>query len=406
MSTAWAENSELSVIDVTDASYWQDPHSILREARRRHPMAVASTGEPVVLRYADLERLASEPLVESNALAFIERYVESGPLVDWWRLMLTNLNGPGHTRLRGLVSRAFTPRTVDAQRNHIRTMTRELVMRRADHGEMDILQDLAHELPIRLICEILGVPPEHHADFSRWSTQLGQALSSVMTPEIREAGERAATNLSGDVLDLLRQRRRAPRDDLLSALIRTSDEMDDRFSDQDLLVLVINLIFGGHDSSRSMLTVAIALLLQNPDQLQRLIEKPSLAQSAGEEVLRCEPIVPVLSRECSKDLVVADITLPAGQPFFLSILAANRDPEVFANPDLFDISRSGPRSFSFGWGVHHCLGAALARAEIQEVIPTFFAMFREVDLMIETPRWVPFANLRRIESLPVRFDLA
>ena len=131
-----------------------------------------------------------------------------------------------------------------------------------------------------------------------------------------------------------------------------------------------------------------------------------LAPRAADEVLRYEPVVQVMSREPREDLEVAGVALPAGQPFLLAIIAANRDPDVFPDPDHFDITRDGPHSFSFGWGAHRCLGAAFAQAEIQEVLPAFFARLEKVELVEGPPRWVPFSNLRRLESLRVRFTPA
>lgn len=389
-------------IDLMDAAYWQDPHSALRRARAEHSLAMASTGEPILLRYADVERLASDHLNRSNALAFVERQVGAGPLVDWWRLMLTNLNGPEHRRLRSLVHRAFTPRSADAKRARIRALTREIAGRHLEAGSMEVVADFAHELPIRLICETLGVPEIHQKAFSGWSTDLGRALSSVLTPDLRMAGEAAAVALSEAIRDLLQERRRSPADDLLSGLIRAADDLPDRFSDEDLVVLVINLIFGGHDSSRSMLAVAVMLLLQHPEQLDRLRRDPGLAMSAGDEILRFEPLVPVLARERDEDFEIAGVRIAAGQPFLLSVLSANRDPDVFPEPDVFDITRTGPHAFSFGWGAHRCLGAAFAQAEIQEVLPILFGLFREVEL-IQEPKWVPFSNLRRLDAVPIRF---
>ena len=396
--------SEPATIPIEDPEYWQDPHSVLRAAREQHPVAFASSGEPIVLRYADVERLASDHDNLSNALAFVEGQVDGGPLVDWWRLMLTNLNGPEHRRLRSLVNRAFTPRSADAKRERVRTLTRELLEPLLEVGRCDVIEDYSHELPIRLICETLGVPTEHQAAFSVWSTDLGSALSSVLTPELRMRGERAAVELSDAVRDLLVQRRRAPGADLLSDLIRAADELPERFSDEDLVVLVINLIFGGHDSSRSMLAVAVALLARHPDQLARLTRDRRLAASAGSEVLRYEPIVPVLARESRSGFELEGVRVEPGQPFWLSILAANRDPEVYDAPDRFDVGREAPHSFSFGWGAHRCLGAAFAEAEIQEAIPAFFECVRNVELLDDPPRWVPFSNLRRLESLPIAFD--
>lgn len=389
---------------MTDAAFWQDPHSAVRAARRRAPIALTSTGEPLVLGYADVERLASDPRTKSNALDILERHVDTGPLVTWWRRMLTNLNGPEHVRLRALVSRAFTPRSVDAARPRMRELSREILARHFDAGKLDVLHDFSHELPIRLMCELLGVPDAYQDEFSRWSTSLGDALSAVPTPELIRGGECAVEGMGRAVRELLEERRRKPREDLLSALLRAARDFEEPVDDAALVVLVINLIFGGHDTSRGMLAIAVALLVAHPAELRRLRAQPALAASAGDEVLRYEPLVPVMAREALEDLEVAGRSLPAGDIFLLSILAANRDPAVFPDPDRFDIGRDDPHSFSFGWSAHRCLGAALARAEIQEVIPEFFACCDEVELLVDTPRWVPFANLRRIEALPVRFQ--
>lgn len=395
--------SEPATIPIEDPAYWQDGHRFLREARERHPVAIASTGEPIVLRYADVERLASDHRILSNALAFVESQVDEGPLVEWWRRMLTNLNGPAHRRLRNLVNRAFTPRSADEKRARIRTLTDELLAPHREAGHLDVIGDFSHDLPIRLICETLGVPAEHQAAFSVWSTDLGSALSSVLTPELRARGETAATELSQAVLDLIRLRRKTPSEDLLSDLIRAADELDEGFDDDDLVVLVINLIFGGHDSSRSMIAVAVALLVLHDAELARLRADPKLVVSAGDEILRFEPIVPVLAREATEPFAIEGVTIEAGQPFLLSILSANRDPAVFPEPDRLDVGRRGAHSFSFGWGAHRCLGAAFALAEIQEVLPVFFERLREIELVETPPRWVPFSNLRRLESLEIRF---
>lgn len=401
-----AATSGPALIDLTEVGFWNDSHAPLRAARERHPTAVTQNGEPIVLRYADVERLATDARVASNALSFVLRQVPEGPLAEWWRRMLTNLNGPEHLRLRGLVSRAFTPRAVEAKRARIGELTREIARRHADAGRMDLPADLADELPIRLICEMLGVPASDHAHFAAWSKALGAVLAAVMTPELRRAGEAAALGMNARIEELLAERRRAPRDDLLSALLRGAADSDTPIGDGDLVTLVVNLIFGGHDTSRSMLSIGLALLLFHPDQLRRLRGDPGLAASAGEEILRCEPIVPWMAREASAALELpGGARVAPGGVFYLSILAANRDPEVFPDPDRFDIGRRGARSFSFGWGPHHCLGSALARAEIQEVLPALLDCCAELEPLIAAPRWVPHTFIRRIQSLPVGFRL-
>jgi hypothetical protein len=390
-----------ALVDVADAALWQDLHAPLRAARERHPVALGASGERLVLRHADVESLSSDPRLVSNALPMLTRHgVTDGPLFDWWRRMMTNQNGPEHLRLRSLVSRAFTPRRIESKRPRVREIARELVGARLEAGELDLVQDFADPLPIRLMCEILGVESEAHPDFARWSTDLGHALTQVLTPEARRAGEEAATGLGAAISELIAARRARPRDDLLSALLAASAQGPERFADEDLVTLVINLLFGGHDTSRSMLSIGMALLLQHPQELARLRGDPSLAASAGEEILRFEPPIAVLAREPMRDIEVAGIVLPKGEMVLLSILSANRDERVFRDPDRFDIARDGPRSMSFGWGPHHCLGAALARVEIQEALP---ALLRDFDLeLLEAPRWVPFVAIRRLECVRVR----
>jgi hypothetical protein len=395
-----------AVIDLTDAAFWADSHAALRAARERHPIALTQDGAPIVLRHADVERLATDARVASNALDFVLSGIPSGPLADWWRHMLTNLNGPRHLELRGLVSRAFTPRAVERVRPRIGALAREILRRHAGAGTLEFSETLADELPIRLICEMLGVPERDHADFARWSTALGRVLAAVQTPELRREGESAALAMNARIAELIRARRAAPRGDLLSALLDAAAHSETAIDDAELVTLVVNLIFGGHDTSRSMLTIGLALLLFHPDELRKLRADPGLAASAGEEILRVEPIVPWMAREARAEIELpAGARLRPGDVFFLSILAANRDPEVFPDPDRFDIARRGARSFSFGWGPHVCLGASLARAEVQEALPAILDACAELEPQIERPTWVPHTFIRRIEGLPLRFRL-
>jgi cytochrome P450 len=393
--------AEPAVLDLADAAIWQDLHTPLRLARERHPVALTPGGERLVLRYADVEALSSDPRIVSNAVPIVTRHgVTGGPLLAWWRRMLTNQNGPEHVRLRALVSRAFTPRRIESQRPRIRELAVGLVRARIDRGEIELIEAVTDVLPIVLMCEILGVDAEGHPDFARWSTDLGRALTQVMTPETLRAGDEAATRLGAAVAALLSERRARPGDDLLSALVAASEQGPDRFAEEDLVTLVINLLFGGHDTSRSMLSIGMALLLQHPRELARLRSEPSLAASAGEEILRCEPPIAVLAREPVEDIELGGVVLPKGEMVLLSVLSANRDPRVFSEPDRFDVARRSPRAFHFGWGPHHCLGAALARAEVQEAIPALLEAF-DFELC-EAPRWVPFAAIRRLEGVRVR----
>jgi cytochrome P450 len=282
---------------------------------------------------------------------------------------------------------------------------RSILRMHADRGELEVVRDLADPVPIWLMCELLGIGAEEHTTFASWSTDLGDALASVMTPERRAKAEQALVGLDERIRKLLAERRAEPGGDLLTALVAEADALEAPVDETELVTLVINLIFGGHDTSRSLLTVAVALLLAYPEQLERLRREPKLVEAAGEEILRFEPPIAVLAREPTEPIETSGARLEAGKMFFLSVLAANRDPAVFAYPDRLDIGREPVRSFSFGWGSHFCLGTALARAELQELLSVLVSETSRLERIGDAPRWVPFVSIRRLESLPIRYSM-
>lgn len=390
---------------MADPAYWQDPHAVLRAARAEGDVAWTATGDAIVLRYDEVDRLARDPRVISNALPMLEQVgVVSGPLHAWWSRMLTNRNGAFHDDLRRLVSRAFTPRSIDAQRPKIREQVRAMLLAGAERGELDVVADLADPLPIWMMCDLLGIDAADHATFAGWSTDLGDALASVMTPERRSRAEHALVGFDERIRALFAERRRQPREDLVSRLLAEAKQAGPAFDDTELVTLVINLIFGGHDTSRSVLTSAFALLTAHPGELEKLRREPGRAPAATEEILRMEAPVAVLGREPTETVETRGTKLEAGKMFFLSVLAANRDPAVFAEPDRFDIDREPKRSFSFGWGSHFCLGAALARAEVQETLRGIACDTKAIERVGPPPAQVPFVSIRRLESFRIRVE--
>lgn len=402
-----------AVIDLADPAYWQDPHAVLRAARERGDVAWTATGDAIVLRHDEVDRLARDPRVISNAVPMLEQVgVVSGPLHAWWSRMLTNRNGVFHDDLRRLVSRAFTPRSIEALRPRIRQRLRAMLLAGAERGVLDVVRDLADPLPIWMMCDLLGIDEADHATYAAWSTDLGDALASVMTPERRGRAERALVGFDERIRATFADRRRQPREDLISRLLAEAKQAGPEFDDTELVTLVINLIFGGHDTSRSVLTTAIHLLTAHPDELEKLrrtagggdAAEDSAVVAAAEEVLRVEPPVAVLGREPTETLETRGTKLEAGKMFFLSTLAANRDPEVFEEPDRFDVGREPKRSFSFGWGSHFCLGAALARAEVQETLRGLVGDTKRIERIGPAPKQVPFVSIRRLETFSVRVE--
>jgi cytochrome P450 len=390
-------------VDYRSPAFWQDPHPVLRAARERHPLARASIGYWLVLRHADVERLLQSPALRVPGSGILRAQgITEGPLAEWWPLILFNTNPPVHTRLRALLSRAFTPRRMEALRPRIREMAHAQIDRHCESGQLDWVADVAHELPVMAICELLDVPAEDWPRFIDASTDLALAFSLDMPPERLERVERALVALYTYVDGLLERRRARPGPDLLSALI-AAEEAGDRLSTDELRALSVNLLLAGHDTTRSLLSIGAWLLAADPRALSHLRERPEGLPAAVEEILRFEPVAEGVAREAVETLELGGVRIEPGEPLFLSLLAANRDPAAFPDPDRFDPARAGERHLSFGRGLHFCLGAALARAEAQETLGVLLERLEDLEPEIERPVWQPFTANRRIEALPLRF---
>ncbi len=277
---------------------------------------------------------------------------------------------PVHTRLRKLVSKAFTARTVEQLRPFIEKRTDELLTAAADRGRLEVVADLAYPLPVAVISEMLGVPHEDHDRFARWSAVLAKGLDSLMSEP--DPAERAVQMQAGDdfrdyFTELAEQRRAEPRDDLISALV-VAEEAGDRLTMDELTSTALLLLIAGHETTVSLIGNAMLALLRVPGLLDRVRADPSLAEGLIEEVLRLDPPVQMTMRTALEDLALPGGTLRAGGTAVLLIAAANRDGETFDDPLAFDPERRDTRHLSLGGGMHFCLGAPLARLEGRIVI--------------------------------------
>jgi cytochrome P450 len=329
--------------------------------------------------------------------------VREGRLHDWWSTVMFSTDPPVHTRLRRLVSRAFTPRAVDDMRPLIEGIADSLLDRVVAHGEMDVLHDFAHHLPVKVIGTMLGVPDDDYPTFASWTTTLGRAFSPVIDAALREQLELAIRGLDDYVGRLIDERRRKPGADLLSQLI-AAEEDGDRLSVDELIAMVENLLFAGHDTTRGLLSIALPLLCRHPHQLDRVRADPQLMAAAVEEILRYEPPVMGGAREAAERIELAPgVTVDEGERVSISVAAANRDPAAFAQPDRFDIARNDKSKLaSFGQGIHYCLGAALARAEAEVALRRLLARCDAIEVTADL-EWVPFAPIRHYRSVPIRF---
>ncbi|MFF3324030.1 cytochrome P450 [Streptomyces sp. NPDC002889] len=313
--------------------------------------------------------------------------------------MLTT-DPPDHTRLRQLVSRAFTPRRVAALRPRVQQIADGLLDAVAPLGRADLIADFALPLPVAVICELLGVPFEDRARFSRWSAEM---LSPPVAPAVAAAAEQARADLGEYLCGLVVRKRAEPADDLLTALAAAGEE--NRLSDAELAGTAILLLVAGHETTVGLIGTGALLLLLHPAQLDRLRREPALLPSAVEEFLRYDgPVMLGVVRYAREDLELAGTAIAAGETVVLSTGAANRDPGRFARPEVLDVARAHNPHLALGHGLHYCLGAALARLEGEVAIGTLLRRLPALALAVDEEhlRWRP-SVLRGLATLPVTF---
>jgi len=388
-------------IDTLSAEYDADIHAAHRAARERSWFARTPHGL-MLLSYDDVHWcLRDARFRELGADALAQAGIDSGPLWDWFHDILSNKEGEEHARLRRLVAKAFTPRQVERLRPVMRATANEFLDAVAPSGRCEFVADFAAPYPVRVIGALLGVPPGDYARFHAWSTDLSLAFGSQIASE-RPRIERALENLLDYSDALIEKQRGTPGEDLTSALIAARDE-GDRLSQAELRAMITVLIFGGQDTTQCQLACAAATFVAHPDAWKRVATEPALAASAAEEVLRFEPAGSGSPRIATEDIDHRGLRIAAGTVVHPSAPAANRDPKVYAEPDRFDVARAHPQPMlTFGGGAHYCLGASLARAEIQEALPILARRMPSLAQDGEA-EWRRGALIRGPARLPLRF---
>lgn len=321
-----------------------------------------------------------------------------------WRPFLFR-DPPDHTRLRGLVSKAFTPRVVERLRPQVQLRLDGLLadIARSGTGRCDLVTDLAYPLPVLVISEMLGVPAEDHDRFRGWSQALAKSLDPTPGEVHGDELSQAADDFRSYFRELIGQRRNHPGDDLLSGLIAAEDE-GSRLTEDEMLSTCILLLVAGHETTVNLIANGILALLRHPDQLERLRQNPGLARSTVEEVLRFDPPVQFTGRFALGAATVEGAMVPDGESAILLLGAANRDPAVFAQPGRFDVGRSPNPHLSFGFGPHFCLGAALARVEGELALDAFAQRFVAPDHDETELEYRPNVVLRGLARFPLSFE--
>jgi cytochrome P450 len=394
--------------DPRDPTFVANPYPVFDHLRATAPVWKAPFGRWFLTRYDDCnlllrDRRFGKDYADPDALMrrFGPTALQEPAVVELTHMMLMR-DPPDHTRLRSLVTKAFTARRIEALRDRVRDMADRLLDQVVEAGRMDAIRDLAFPLPVMVICELLGIPDADRDRFVKGSTSGAPLLNP--TPPTRAELDAAnfGTQASGLYFEaLFEQRRREPRDDLITQLVQ-AEEAGDRLSTVELRANVNLLFAAGHETTVNLIGNGLVSLLLQPDQWQILREDPSLIPNAVEEILRYESPVQAVSRMLAEPVELTGIMLDRGELLVALIGAANRDPAMFDNPNRLDVTRTHQNPLSFGGGIHFCLGAQLARIEAAEVLGVLLR--RIPDLRMAEPdrvHWRPSFVLRGLTELPV-----
>ncbi len=385
-----------------------DPYPGYRQLREADPMHWSQLMQLWVLtRYEDVEfvlrdqrfsanrRSSTNPIVQAVA----GRQDSDLPFANATTML--GADPPEHTRLRGLVSKAFTPRSVEAMRPRIQQIVDEL-LESAEAGQpFDLIEQVAYPLPVIVIAEMLGVAAERRADFKRWSDDLVATLSiQTADGDVAERARDSGLQMADYFRGVIAERREQPEDDLLSRLIAAEDR-GEVLSEDELLATCMLLLAAGNETTTNLIGNGMLALLRQPDQLAKLQADPALLNSAVEEMLRYDGPVQATARVATEDMEVGGSTVEKGQILFALLAAANHDPAVFDDPESFDITRDDNRHLAFGHGLHFCLGAPVARLEAQVAFRALLERFPNVRLATDAPPWNGNFILRGLTKLPL-----
>ena len=389
-----------------------NPYPIYHHLRTEAPIYWSEAwGAWLITRYDDVVQTLRDPLRFSNAgrVTSLLNHLPSTtrealkPLESNFAGGLINSDPPDHTRLRALVNRAFTPRMVERIRPRVQRIVDELLDRVQDARSMDVIRDFAYPLPAIVIAEILGVPPEDRDQFKKWADEIASFQGTGRaTAEAAQNSQNYLLTMRSYLTELVAERRQTPRDDLLSALV-AAEEGGQKLSLEELLSTSVTLLIAGHETTTSLIGSGVLLLLQHPEQLLQLQEDPGCIPVAIEEFLRLESPIQRNMLRLAEDFEFRGKLLRKGQIAFQMLGAANRDPAQFADPDHLNITRQPNRHVAFGFGIHFCVGAPLARLEAPIAIEALLHRMPKLRLASETIKWRVGGIFRYPESLSVVF---
>ena len=397
--------------EILDPANRHNPYPLYAQLRET-PISQQEDGTYVVSTYREIEALLYDPRISSD-----QRKSTRGPPLKFrvrqrepeGSLPFVFLDPPDHNRLRRVVMHQFTPERVEGMRDYVIPLVDELLDAQRNRSQLDIVDDFAHPLPVRVISKMLGLPLEDRSRFEVWVSALVRTLEPPQNvsgeAEVDQRASQAAMQMKEYLRGLVTIRRDRPGDDLISALVvSTSHEDAGQMNEQEILASLQLLTLAGYETTVNSITNGVLTLLRNLDVLARLQRNPDMVIRTVEEVLRYEPPVQYLTRTTLTDINIADVTIPKGATVVLLLASGNRDPARFPDPDHFDPDRIDNEHFGFGRGIHYCVGAPLARMETHIALNALVRRLVNPRLVADPPPYRELASLRGPQHLAVAFD--
>ncbi len=401
---------------VKDAANRADPYPLYARLRE-NPVSLQEDGTWVASTHAAIGSLLHDPRVSSETLPPADRPRTGNPFSDWVvkpiRDRITDAHRPfifrdppDHDTLRAAVMHQFTQARVHEMHRRADTLVAELLTKKRGDHEIDIVCDLAYPLPVTIICEMLGVPAEDEPRFHEWATQLATALEpdTLTDTEKRSENSRTFETISDYMGGLIAEKRKHPKDDMLSGLAAGGGPGFPAMGTYDLIATAILMLVAGHETTVNLIANGVLTLLRNPDEWRRLRDEPARAPRLIEELLRYDPPVQFRTRATLAEIAIAGVTIPPGAPLVLLLAAGNRDPAVFPEPDRFDPDRTGSRHLGFGGSLHYCVGAPLARFEAEAALTAMVRRLQKPRLIDNPPPYRAGSALRGPKHLRLAID--
>jgi cytochrome P450 len=380
-----------------------DPFAVLAAARRQGWLAEAD-GAVAVVTHERVRELLGDPRLRANFVSFLESFgIDRGPFYDWMAMSPLNRDGAEHQRWRTLLSRAFTPRSVDRLRPFLRRAAHQLIDGFAGRGECEFMAEFADAFPSLGLCELIGVPTEDRDRFRGWANTIGLGFNPMMIATRIGEIDAALSALLAYTRELAARRRIEPRDDLVTRMAQAGDEAG--WSDEEIHGSIAGLVFAGHETTKNQLGWTVAVLAERPAIWDGVAAGTLAARDVVEEVLRYRSAVTSVGRTAAEPIDHAGEHIPAGSAVFLSLWSADHDAAAFPSPDeVAPAANAAVPHFAFGHGAHFCLGAALARAELQDALSALAER-------LECPRveagaaWKPPLGINGPDVLPISFRI-